>query len=413
MATTYDKIFTHMILKDDLTARFAGGVKGGDPTAVFARGSLATFEDKNNGLLRTSPATGGNIQARFETLGLLMEGSSTNELIQSEDFSDAAWVTSDTVGVVVDAAISPDGTQNAERLTNLQNATGERIRQIFDLAVSIDTKTFAGSLYLKGEGLDVGKTITVRIESNAGGVQQSSEIQVTLTLAWTRVETGTITGVVSNTGVRFLLSDTSDTADNCLAWGAQLEEQFASTSYIKTTTMATLRAAETLTIAPSNFPDPTGEFSVGININNKIDAFNSGAAKIAVRTQGNLGLVGQKGLTAAAVDRWEAAANSKFPGFTDPSGVTNRTVRVTGVYELPAGDTKIHTEGVFRFGVLSAATASTSITAFNIGTANSGGNPIYGHVSDLRIYDSALSNPEAAAEVPPSAGRASGRPRSS
>ena len=103
-------------IKPSLNLNFARA-RALDPRITFTRASVGTYVGRD-GLIKTA----GNNEARFdhdpetlESLGLLIEESSTNEFPFSEDFSSFVWTKVNTT-VTTNAATSPDGTSTADRL---------------------------------------------------------------------------------------------------------------------------------------------------------------------------------------------------------------------------------------------------------------------------------------------------------
>ena len=151
----------------------------------------------------------------------------TNLLDYSEQFDEAAWNKTGTVTVSSNVATAPDGLQTADRVNNYGDTTGDRLTQTAISSIDINGKTYTGSLYLKGQGADIGKEVSFRINRDSGGTYTSSPTQtVILTSSWQRVDTGQLTGISGNLGVKFVFTGTgvADPATDFLIWGAQLVE---------------------------------------------------------------------------------------------------------------------------------------------------------------------------------------------
>ena len=149
---------------------------------------------------------------------ILVEPQRTNLVLYSEQFDNAAWLkstASGTLNVTANYGISPDGTQNADRIQMSISGFGSYsdVVQLFSTTAGI---SYTYSIYLKS--LSGTPTIAILYDSAS-----ASNKLVTLTNDWKRY---TITINPSGTLMypRILLENgiTSNSAD-ILAWGSQLE----------------------------------------------------------------------------------------------------------------------------------------------------------------------------------------------
>jgi hypothetical protein len=145
---------------------------------------------------------------------LLLEKQSTNLCLYSEDFTNGAWsLDGDGVGQSVTAnySISPDGTQNADRLQ--LNKTGGTYSRIKQSVAGIGVYTF--SVYMKSNTSST-QNVGLRIEGFG--------INCAVTTTWQRFSVTTTT--VANVLPQILLFDSitgnDETADISI-WGAQVE----------------------------------------------------------------------------------------------------------------------------------------------------------------------------------------------
>ena len=149
---------------------------------------------------------------------LLLEPQSTNLITQSELFSDAYWTKQSGVTPTYNTTetLSPDGTYNATKLVG-NGTTG-----IFKTSISV-SGVVSRSFYLKSV---TGTTTALFKEPNTN---IPSPIALTITNEWQRFE------MIGDNGSSFQGLQIDDiTSDGLYIWGAMLEQNSFSTSYIPT-----------------------------------------------------------------------------------------------------------------------------------------------------------------------------------
>jgi hypothetical protein len=182
---------------------------------------------------------------------ILVEPLRTNVILQSETFDNASWQKSvvgintsiGTSGIESNVANAPSGTLTADRVNfNPQIDLDLGLNQLYASAVA--TQSFVSSIYVKGEGSNIGKQIRLRIKRSLGGSFVTVDTTITLTSDWVRITSSALTLLALNTGVQYIIS--SNDATNALIWGAQLEQGSNATSYIPTTISALARNADVI-----------------------------------------------------------------------------------------------------------------------------------------------------------------------
>ena len=202
----------------------------GNGDFIFSRSGKATrinangfVEEMPNNIPRMDYSD-GNCSA------LLLEQSSTNLFTDYLGVSGYSGGGSGSFGVTANFAISPDGTQNATKLTA---TTGSRQHKQ-DIAVIGDNTI---SCYLK---TNTG-TKQIRLMIN-----DTHRLTVNVTNQWQRFETTTnVTSIIGSGRCGLVSLDILDDNQYILVYGLQLENQSQSTSLIPTTTVAVTRFGET------------------------------------------------------------------------------------------------------------------------------------------------------------------------
>ena len=205
----------------------------GDATRVNENGLI---EEMGTGVPRLDYSDGG-------CPSLLLEPQSTNLVEYSEDISNAYWAkTNSGTGILPSVtsnySISPDGTQNADRVVfdlNGGTANGD-ISQIAVSLGAVPSSDYTNSVYIKSNTAnDYDLVLT-----NPNG----TFVIKTINQEWQRFDTSTVGA--TNISIRIRLrgdESTSDYADVSI-WGAQVEELTYATSYIPTNGTTETRSAD-------------------------------------------------------------------------------------------------------------------------------------------------------------------------
>ena len=206
----------------------------GDGDFDFSRASAATRINAQ-GLIETV-AVGDNrlnyplLDGRVQTCPhLLLEPQRTNLITYSESLS----LTPIKNGTFTDNfAISPDGTQNATKLTATDTDP------FFYQSVSFSALSYTASIYVKGIGSSIGKDFRIVLGA------QSTNPKLIIPSEWTRFEyTVTMPSGSYNAGLE--IADPAVIGDEVLVWGWQVEQGSYPTSYIVSNSgSATTRLAE-------------------------------------------------------------------------------------------------------------------------------------------------------------------------
>jgi len=221
-------------------------LKFGNGTWATKEGSTLAYNDENEkykplpfSFERDSIGTRVNKEGLIEVVGndipridytdstegaLLLENSSTNLVTYSEDFSQSSWIKNNCT-ITSDNSVSPDGTQNADKL-DFTTSNGEIVRTTSfvsgqEYTMSFYAKTESGTL-----NFDYGNMNYVSVSGTATTEWQRFELTQTLPSA-----------------TRYPKIQTTEIG-SLLLWGFQIEQGNLS-SYIPTNGSTVQRAAET------------------------------------------------------------------------------------------------------------------------------------------------------------------------
>lgn len=271
--------------------------------------------------------------------GLLIEESRTNMLRYSEQFDQSAvWATGPASAstfqgtgsqaiVTANYSVSPDGTQNADRVQlNLNGGTTSADRSGVSQGINYAATSYVLSCYIKSLNAVPEATLVTALIT-AFTITSTSVIPAGD--GWYRAFWfGTSSGGAGSLRLQLLGGRGVDVADFAI-YGAQLEAGAFATSYIPTTTTALTRNADVATMTGTNFSDwfnaSEGTFSVQANVTSLATqqyvfsaiqgaSFNNA---IGVNTQlaGSYLYVGDAGVTQAAIlSAVTANTNAKFVG---------------------------------------------------------------------------------------------------
>ncbi len=244
-------------LSDDL--RLLAGFAPPDKSMTFTRSTIATYIDKS-GVLKTAAAN----EPRFEREGLLMEGQSTNYILNSED--PTKWATS---AAITKTVLANDGTSQAVTMKGVVNANTTFPSLVTSSPVSLAVgETLTVSCRAKGTygylrlsfGID-GASASATLVDAITGIALTPPVGVTITstpgsdgyatisATITAATAGNYTGTIAAQKL---------SADSTIPLNAeyyvqmpQVEKNPVATSYIPTGAAAVTRAADGVTLQAS------------------------------------------------------------------------------------------------------------------------------------------------------------------
>jgi hypothetical protein len=195
----------------------------GDGDLTFDRNNIGTRVNKNGLIEQVATDVPRLDYSDGSCPSLLLELTSTNLAIYSQDFSPHYWSVFD-VSKSANSVLSPDGTLNGTRLTALSGTNRAFQQLVIVSADPINNRVFTGSIYIKSSSVT---SCFLRVGS------ATSNNAITISNEWQRFEAQYTLGATF-TAVRLgvVLNNEGDEVD--VAFG-QVEEKPYATSYIPTT----------------------------------------------------------------------------------------------------------------------------------------------------------------------------------
>jgi hypothetical protein len=235
-------------------------------TRINAQGLIETVAVGDNRL--NYPLLDGTVQTCPH---LLLEPQRTNLITYSEDFSNAAWTKSDS-SITSNAAISPDGTLNADKVTGsgyLQNVNSLTATNTYTFSFfwKKDTSNVV-KILLSSTGTDEQLSINTNTLALISQLGINSYNNISYGNDWYRLSMTWTEANTEPTGIR-ISADESDATSSLFIWGAMLEQSSYPTSYIPNygTALGVTRSAETCNNAGdvNTFNDSEGVLMVEIS----------------------------------------------------------------------------------------------------------------------------------------------------
>jgi hypothetical protein len=184
-----------------------------DVTEVGANDCWYLFFDGSDDFLQTNSID-------FSTATL---GARRNILTNTEDFEANNWFKNVAAvsSVNTNASTSPIGDTTADRINWINQSDSDLGVATNNTTAAVANTTMTFSIYVKGEGADVGKTLIMKLKRYTGTLYFEQKT-VTLTSGWVR-ESITLNIGSGATGWTISLSSGTTGALTTLIWGAQLE----------------------------------------------------------------------------------------------------------------------------------------------------------------------------------------------
>lgn len=380
----------------------------GDGVSVFSIFG-AQFEESRvaNGYVKTEAtsvtanSTFGIEQLRIEKDGALIEGAGDNEVLWSEDFSDAAWGKVDAT-ITANSGLAPDGVMTADKITEGVATSAHRVNQNIVAAAG----TYTGSLFAASDtgdrniflslfDIDNATTMASAYFDIENGVIGSAAVGTASIQAvnggYRLIVTGDNLGTQVRINCQLALGETANYQGNGTSgayfWGADFKLDGLS-SYIPTTSSSASRAAD----------DVMG--GVYNNVPNLLDEWT-------FITQLDTALIGQLNANITVFVFGDSLPQQRI--LLNEDGSLNLRDSTTSVFLLPAGTVKANDSELLMVtydgtnaqayygdvvGTALPATMANPTGQFVVGNRPTVEEYLNGHVKYLGLYDKALNASE-------------------
>lgn len=400
-------------------------LKFGKGTWATKTGSSMAYNDQNGNykplpfnVERDSIATRVNKEGLIEVVGkdklridytdsakgvALLEPSRTNLVTYSEDFSNAAWSKSNS-SITSNSVISPDGTQNADKL--IPNATSSVNKYIYTIPTTSNGIDYTLTVFAKEGEYDmlrledgnnsqgawfdlsngtlgtVGASVTAKIQNYGNG--------------WYRCS---VTKPSVSTSVFFVISASNtesiqvgDGTSGVYIYGAMLEQGSYPTSIIKTQGSAVTRLAD---VCNNSGNDQVINSTEGVLFVEIAALSNDGTYRILSLSDGTtnervyIQYTNASNTVAAVVKNGGVTQANMVYVLDDATNFSKAAIK------YKANDFALWVNGVER----NTDTSGSVPTGLNTLAFDDGGgnNDFYGKVKDIRVYNTALTDQELAA----------------
>lgn len=350
-----------------------------------------------------------------ECPSLLLEGTSTNLQIRSEEFDNAAW-TKTNITVTANDTISPDGTESADKV--LCNASGScsltdaiAIGSTDDITFSIFIKR-GNAQYCSVGFFDLGfassyrvvfdlhnEILTYELVSGSVFTSTSTEVQK-YSNGWFRICVSAVSTGTTNIrnyvypAVDGPTSFTATSGDYSYIWGAQAELNKSCSSYIKTEDIIATRNKETR-VATGLYGDPEFNKNEGVAFIDvkpfPVDASDTNGNIISLRG-GTYNQIFFRFRTNNVLEFY--VNNAPAPAIIDYD-LAHNGGRIKAAIRWDNGNYSIFANGQLLNSYLNTSRFFTDLETFQFQQSTS----LYefeGEVYEIQVFDEALNNNEIA-----------------
>ena len=360
---------------------------------TFTRGSEATFVNAQGLIQSTASNDAPRLDYSTGAKAFLLEPQSTNLLTQSELFSDSYWIKS-RASVTDNSLISPDGTLNASKFTQINSTawggivlnvspSGTSTLSIFAKKIDNDYIAIIGhnindtKVYFN---LDNGTIGTIGADVTSADIQDYGNGWFRCVLTALSINRFTVLHSTANNG------NTANLNTETSLWGAMLEQQSYATSYIPTSGASATRNQELCNNATPVINSEEGTLYAEISA---LDI--SGDYRLITLSDGttnNRTLIGFRSNTGYIY--YYAIANGVVQSNFDTT-ITSVNSFSKIALKYKANDFALWVNGVEIYSD-SSGSVSLGLDTLQFTDGNGTNRPFYGNTKGLKYYPKALAD---------------------
>ena len=340
------------------------------------RATTGTYGDKNDGSLKTAAVN----ELREEAEGYLIEGSSTNNVVGSDDFINWVRYGSTVTGdlSVEPSSKDPSNTPNVFRITNT-------------LGVNGPVGVYKPNSFI-GNGINE-ETACIWARASANGVvlrvgYDSGAANKTLSTKWVRYS---VSHIMTSLNFIATMQSTGDTGEWVELSFAQSEELPFATSYIPTTVAPVTRSADNVSF------EFAGNMILDVySVSVEVSVLDVAEVGIGTNTRKTINQVDGSANHRSFLD----TDSSRYVSIAGSDGIDTINIvdsqQGVSLVTVRNGDfLEVASDGVFSGTPdLSVTNIPSTLTTINVGSHGLSSQYLYGHIRNLRIYDFALNQEE-------------------
>jgi hypothetical protein len=310
---------------------------------------------------------------------LLVEPQRTNLLIYSNNFTSTYWADDGTTTRTANSGISPDGTQNAIKITSNGGYN-------YRILPALSAGTYTYSIYVKASA-----AVNINIVINDIGGSGGTTKNIAVTTNWQRFD------ITKNITLgTFVVIDYSalQSGFDFYFYGAQVELGSYATSYVPTVATAVTRNADVISKTGISSLIGQTEGTLFLDVNLKVGLNSGFIAQLSDGTQNNRVQIGLDNISNNTI-YYQMNGNGNLGMNGQTNFTDNQRLKIAISYK--SGDSVFYLNGV-KINSTSENSVNTpiSLDRINFGASHSITSSIFSRYNSSIIFKTRLTNSELA-----------------